>query len=35
VQYLEEFSAKEQWEVQTALLRRHAPLAVDDLVEPV
>ena len=35
VQFLQEFSAKEQWEVQTALLRRHAPLALDDLVEPM
>ena len=34
VQYLEEFPAKEQWEVQLALLRRHAPLALDDFVEP-
>jgi ATP-dependent Lhr-like helicase len=35
VRYLEEFSAREQWEVQAALLRRHAPLVVDDFVEPV
>jgi ATP-dependent Lhr-like helicase len=35
VQYLGEFPAKEQWEVRAALLRRHAPLAVDDPVEPV
>jgi ATP-dependent Lhr-like helicase len=35
VQFLQEFSAKDQWEVRTALLRRHAPLALDDLVEPM
>jgi ATP-dependent Lhr-like helicase len=29
VHYLEEFPAKEQWEVQTALLRSHTPLALD------
>ena len=34
VQYLEELPAKEQWGARIALLRRHAPLALDDLVEP-
>jgi hypothetical protein len=24
----------EQWEIQTALLRRHAPAELDDLAEP-
>jgi ATP-dependent Lhr-like helicase len=33
VHFLEELPEKEQWEVQTALLRRHIPLAVD-LIEP-
>ena len=33
VHFLEEFPAKEQWEVQCALLRRHAPLALGDLVD--
>jgi ATP-dependent Lhr-like helicase len=31
VQFLQAVPDKEQWEVQTALLRRHTPLAVDDL----
>jgi ATP-dependent helicase Lhr and Lhr-like helicase len=31
VHYLEDIPATEQWEVQTALLRRHAPVALDDL----
>jgi ATP-dependent Lhr-like helicase len=31
VHYLEELAAKEQWEVQTALLRRHAPVVLDGL----
>ena len=31
VHYLEDLPANAQWEVQTALLRRHAPLALDDL----
>jgi ATP-dependent Lhr-like helicase len=31
IHYLEDLPPKEQWEAQTALLRRHAPLAVDDL----
>jgi len=29
VHYLEELPAQEQWEVQTALLRRHTPLVLD------
>jgi hypothetical protein len=29
--YLVDLPAKEHWEVQTALLRRHAPLVLDDL----
>lgn len=32
VRYLEDLPEKEQWEVRTALLRRHAPIALDDLV---
>jgi len=32
VHFLEDLAPKEQWEVQTALLRRHAPVALDDLV---
>jgi ATP-dependent Lhr-like helicase len=31
VHYLVDLPAKEHWEVQTALLRRHAPLVLDDL----
>jgi ATP-dependent Lhr-like helicase len=31
VHYLEELPERERWEVQTALLRRHTPLALDDL----
>jgi ATP-dependent Lhr-like helicase len=31
VQYLEDLPEKDRWEVQTLLLRRHAPLALDDL----
>jgi ATP-dependent Lhr-like helicase len=31
VHYLEVLPATEQWEAQTALLRRHAPLALGDL----
>jgi ATP-dependent helicase Lhr and Lhr-like helicase len=31
VNYLEDLPAKEQWDAQTALLRRHAPLVLDDL----
>jgi ATP-dependent Lhr-like helicase len=33
VHYLVDLPAKEQWEVQTALLRRHVPLVLDDLAE--
>ena len=33
VQFLVELPAKEQWEVQTALLRRHAPVALDYLAQ--
>jgi ATP-dependent helicase Lhr and Lhr-like helicase len=31
VHFLEDVQSKDQWEVQTALLRRHAPVALDDL----
>jgi ATP-dependent helicase Lhr and Lhr-like helicase len=31
VQFLEDLPEKERWEAQTLLLRRHAPLALDDL----
>ena len=31
VHYLVDLPAKEHWEVQTALLRRHTPLVLDDL----
>jgi len=31
VRFLEDLPEKDRWEVQTALLRRHAPLALDDL----
>jgi ATP-dependent Lhr-like helicase len=31
VHFLEDLPSKDQWEVQTALLRRHAPVALDDL----
>jgi ATP-dependent Lhr-like helicase len=31
VHYLEQLEPKDQWEVRTAILRRHAPLALDDL----
>jgi ATP-dependent Lhr-like helicase len=34
VHYLAEVPAAEQWEMRTALLRRHTPIAVDDLAEP-
>ncbi|MEP6883362.1 MAG: DEAD/DEAH box helicase [Gammaproteobacteria bacterium] len=34
VRYLEELAAKEQWEVRTALLRRHTPLLLDEPVDP-
>jgi len=33
VHYLVDLPAKEQWAVQTALLRRHAPVALDDLAD--
>jgi ATP-dependent Lhr-like helicase len=32
VQYLEDLPEKERWDAQTALLRRHAPVVLDDLV---
>ncbi len=35
VHFLEELPAHEQWAAQTALLRRHSPLALDGLAEPV
>jgi len=31
IHFLEDVPSKEQWEMQTALLRRHAPVALDDL----
>jgi ATP-dependent Lhr-like helicase len=34
VRFIEEMPAKEQWEAQTALLRRHVPAALDDLELP-
>jgi ATP-dependent Lhr-like helicase len=34
VHYLEDIPEKEQWEIQTALLRRHAPVVIDELEEP-
>jgi ATP-dependent helicase Lhr and Lhr-like helicase len=34
IQYLEELQPKDQWDAQTALLRRHAPLALDELESP-
>jgi ATP-dependent helicase Lhr and Lhr-like helicase len=34
VHYLAEVPEKEQWEIQTALLRRHIPAELDDLAEP-
>ena len=34
VHYLEEVPEKDRWEIQTALLRRHVPVAIDDLEEP-
>ncbi len=30
IQYLQDLPAKEQWEAQTALLRRHAPVSLED-----
>ncbi|MDP9008244.1 MAG: DEAD/DEAH box helicase [Pseudomonadota bacterium] len=34
VHYLEDLPPKEQWQAQTALLRRHVPIALDDLELP-
>jgi hypothetical protein len=34
VHYLQDVPEKEQWEIHTALLRRHAPIVIDDLEEP-
>ena len=34
VQYLEELQPKEQWDAQTALLRRHAPVVLDETESP-
>ena len=34
IQYLQDLEPKERWEAQTALLRRHAPIAVDGLELP-
>jgi ATP-dependent helicase Lhr and Lhr-like helicase len=34
IHFLEDLAANERWEAQTALLRRHAPTALDGLVEP-
>jgi ATP-dependent Lhr-like helicase len=34
IQYLEPLQPKDQWEAQTALLRRHAPVALDELESP-
>jgi ATP-dependent Lhr-like helicase len=34
VHYLEDLPESERWEAQTALLRRHAPITLDDLAEP-
>jgi len=34
VHYLGDIPEKEQWEVRTALLRRHVPAAIDELAEP-
>jgi ATP-dependent helicase Lhr and Lhr-like helicase len=31
IHFLEDLAPKDQWEAQTALLRRHAPIALDDL----
>jgi ATP-dependent Lhr-like helicase len=35
VQYLEDLPVKEKWEAQTALLRRHAPAALEHPVAPL
>jgi ATP-dependent Lhr-like helicase len=34
VHYLNDLAEKDQWEVRTALLRRHAPAVLDELAEP-
>jgi len=34
IHYLEELPPKEQWEAQVALLRRHVPVALEDLESP-
>jgi ATP-dependent Lhr-like helicase len=34
VHYMEGLPENECWEVQTALLRRHTPIVLDDLAEP-
>ena len=34
IQYLEDLQPKDQWEAQVALLRRHAPVALDELESP-
>jgi ATP-dependent helicase Lhr and Lhr-like helicase len=34
IHYLQELQPKEQWDAQTALLRRHAPVALDELESP-
>jgi ATP-dependent Lhr-like helicase len=34
VHYLEELPAKEQWQAHTALMRRHVPVALDDMELP-
>jgi len=34
VQYLEDLPPKEQWEAQTALKRRHVPIALDEMELP-
>jgi len=34
IRYMEELPPKEQWEAQVALLRRHVPVALDDLEAP-
>jgi ATP-dependent Lhr-like helicase len=34
IHYMEDLEPKQQWEAQTALLRRHVPIAVDELELP-
>jgi ATP-dependent Lhr-like helicase len=34
VHFMEELAPKEQWDAQTALLRRHVPVALDDVEQP-